>query len=790
MKRRTGWILGLLAALLLLGGSAAAEEAPDLTDRCTLKVSVAAKGGEKSVTDQNYETFWESKKGKNASVIIDSPEPIYGLYLCFERMPDEYVIQAGTGGNSWKDLQRGDTRFHHMYHALNGETRIRILAESGSGQNTYMGFNEIFVFGQGETPDWVQRWQPTAEKADILFLAMHPDDDLLFMGGAIATYAVELKKQTIVAYMSYSNTTRRSEALNGLWTLGVRQYPVFLGIRDVWSDTVKDAWKKVDGGKTALYHLVTELFRKYKPDVVVTHDLNGEYGHAQHKMTAQTAVDCYTQAADPEKDPASAGEYGVWQVQKLYLHLYGDESNQIRFNFDLPLVSLGGKTGMEIAAEAYAKHVTQQNMGQKIHGVWHPFSVEEYGRKLYPATVFGLYASEVGPDRLHTDFLENLPAAAGGPTVPGEAAALPDEENEEEDGDDLLIEEVETAPAETAQETVQETETIPETAQETETVPQSQAQEPGTGERTPAGTESAGVPAPEWAAVSLNAKGFLDEGEYVLENPEEGRWMYVSPTIRVQIEDTVVTPDKKHPFHCFTAHIWCNPESGELPHTVYSNPDQPRTDPKTIAAIAAEQRVVLATSTDYYTYRAGRKKNTKSVHVGIEIRNGEILWDDAQIKAMKMPNYETLALMRDGTAQSFPSKEKSAGEYLAEGATDVFTFGPCLVKDGELTEYLKTANTAYNPRLAIGVAEPGHYVVMVCEGRLKRSKGVQMNVLGQLMKDAGCRLAVNMDGGQTAVMAFMGKQLNQVSSDVPKGRPSVEALAFGSYGPETAEGGR
>ena len=790
MKRRTGWILGLLAALLLLGGSAAAEEAPDLTDRCTLKVSVAAKGGEKSVTDQNYETFWESKKGKNASVIIDSPEPIYGLYLCFERMPDEYVIQAGTGGNSWKDLQRGDTRFHHMYYALNGETRIRILAESGSGQNTYMGFNEIFVFGQGETPDWVQRWQPTAEKADILFLAMHPDDDLLFMGGAIATYAAELKKQTIVAYMSYSNTTRRSEALNGLWTLGVRQYPVFLGIRDVWSDTVKDAWKKVDGGKTALYHLVTELFRKYKPDVVVTHDLNGEYGHAQHKMTAQTAVDCYTQAADPEKDPASAGEYGVWQVQKLYLHLYGDESNQIRFNFDLPLVSLGGKTGMEIAAEAYAKHVTQQNMGQKIHGVWHPFSVEEYGRKLYPATVFGLYASEVGEDRLHTDFLENLPAAAGGPTVPGEAAALPDEEDEEEDGDDLLIEEVETAPAETAQETVQETETIPETAQETETVPQSQAQEPGTDERTPAGTESAGVPAPEWAAVSLNAKGFLDEGEYVLENPEEGRWMYVSPTIRVQIEDTVVTPDKKHPFHCFTAHIWCNPESGELPHTVYSNPDQPRTDPKTIAAIAAEQRVVLATSTDYYTYRAGRKKNTKSVHVGIEIRNGEIVWDDAQIKAMKMPNYETLALMRDGTAQSFPSKEKSAGEYLAEGATDVFTFGPCLVKDGELTEYLKTANTAYNPRLAIGVAEPGHYVVMVCEGRLKRSKGVQMNVLGQLMKDAGCRLAVNMDGGQTAVMAFMGKQLNQVSSDVPKGRPSVEALAFGSYGPETAEGGR
>lgn len=144
-----------------------------------------------------------------------------------------------------------------------------------------------------------------------------------------------------------------------------------------------------------------------------------------------------------------------------------------------------------------------------------------------------------------------------------------------------------------------------------------------------------------------------------------------------------------------------------------------------------------------------------------------------------MPNFETLALYPDGSAQSYLSKNKSAEEYLADGATEVFTFGPCLVRDGELTEYLKTANSSYNPRLAIGVAEPGHYVVMLCEGRLKpRSCGVQMKLLAQLMKDEGCQVAVNMDGGQTAVMAFMGKQLNQVD-DVPKGRPSVEALAFG-----------
>ena len=156
------------------------------------------------------------------------------------------------------------------------------------------------------------------------------------------------------------------------------------------------------------------------------------------------------------------------------------------------------------------------------------------------------------------------------------------------------------------------------------------------------------------------------------------------------------------------------------------------------------------------------------------------------IKEVKMPNYETLALYSDGHGDSQPSREKGAEAYQKEGATDVFTFGPCLVRNGELTEYIATANRSNNPRLAIGVAEPGHYVVVLCEGRvgksdeMKRSTGVMMKNLAKIMLDQGCTVAVNMDGGQTAVMAFMGKQINRVVKSDPKGRPQVEALAFGT----------
>ena len=293
--------------------------------------------------------------------------------------------------------------------------------------------------------------------------------------------------------------------------------------------------------------------------------------------------------------------------------------------------------------------------------------------------------------------------------------------------------------------------------------------------------------APAWAAVELNERGYLDEGEYILEDAEEGHWMYVSPTLRIQIERTYETFDKvqrKDPdqaFYCFTAEIWCDAAAGELPHTVFTDPEKPKTKHDFIANIAANNQVVFATSTDYYTYRIKQKYPT-----GIEVRNGVIIYDEPREKPEKMPNYDTLALYDDGHVESLQSKERSAQEYIDGGASQVYTFGPCIVRDGTLTEYIATANRSNNPRHAFGMVEPGHYIDVICEGRVGKSKtmmrstGVMMENLAQMMIDRGCEIAVNLDGGQTAVMAFMGKQLNRVVKSDPKGRKETEVLAFGT----------
>ena len=212
-------------------------------------------------------------------------------------------------------------------------------------------------------------------------------------------------KRVVVVYLSWSNTTRRSEALNGLWTLGVRNYPVFGGFVDRFSNKTKAAYEKL--GKTKVLSWVTGLFRQYRPEVVVTHDLEGEYGHGQHRMLADACIQCYDLAADPEKYPESAEAYGPWEVKKLYLHLYGEESDQTRFDWHVPLSALGGKTGMELATEALAMHVTQENAKIKVNHKWTVLSME-LTEEVFSNAAFGLYASRVGPDETHLDFLEHI----------------------------------------------------------------------------------------------------------------------------------------------------------------------------------------------------------------------------------------------------------------------------------------------------------------------------------------------------------------------------------------------
>ena len=738
MKKWLGAAL-LALALVFAAGLACAEEAQDITNQCRFKSS-ATKFKYTQMTNGKYTNYWYTHAAKHnyLTFIAPSKTPIHGLYLCFKQMPDAYEIQVPKG-SGWETVATGDPAYYHAYFEIpGGADSVRVWVPTDTRQ--VLGFNQVYAFSEGEVPDWVQRWEAPLENADILFMSTHPDDELIFFGGAIPT-AVDQGRRVAVAYMTYSNETRRSELLNGLWALGVRNYPVIGPFGDSWQKSLKEQYR-IMGGEEKIEAWTAEVIRRVKPRVVVAQDLEGEYGHPMHKILAAAVTEVFSQTADTSAYPESAAQYGAWQADKLYVHLWPE--NSARFDWDAPLASFDGKTGGELADEVYrTMHVSQKASGM---------SVDDEGVK-YDNHLFGLYASTVGPDVTGGDFFENLAEETP-------AAAVPDAETEEAGGsEEPVTAETAEAPQEPA---------VPEAPESAESVEQPETTEQPAGAWVEEDPELVAILPP------LNAKGFLDEGEFVFSSDERGLYIYISTGWHIVVRRGYEVPDKKHPFYYFEADIRCDVENGVLPVTVFADPEHPRSTHKFVRNIASENRVAFATSTDYYTYRIKQTYPT-----GIEVRNGEIFFDEPRKNPPTMPNYETLAFFPDGRIESHPSTEMSAQDYLDAGAANVFCFGPCLVRDGQPTEYLKTAYGSYNPRYAFGMVEPGHYVALLCEGRVKRSKGVQMTKLTEMMIERGCTIAVNLDGGQSAVFAFMGQQLNEVVSTDPKGRAQAEVLAFG-----------
>jgi LmbE family N-acetylglucosaminyl deacetylase len=401
----------LIALLFCRPGRAEGVKSADteITSECGFS---ASSSGDSLVNlhDGRHGTAWtpDSEDGQFVEVTMPEGKPAAGIYIQWNCLPGDWSALESSGGEVWAfaDL-KGRERFINAYVPLSGQAmKIRIESESYDWKMTIA---EIRVFAKGALPDDVQVWEPSPAKADLMVIPAHPDDELIYFGGILPYYAGQLGKQTVVVYMTSSPMIRKFEALDGLWKVGVREYPVFLPLANKYSSTVEDA-ETAWGGLDNTVSLLVEQMRRYKPDVVVTHDLNGEYGHGAHKLTALAAEKAVDAANNPSEYTDSAKMYGVWQVKKCYLHLYS--KNRIEMDWEIPLSRFGGKTALDMAKEGYELHVSQHFCDRPI---------EDSGA--YDNACFGLYYSSVGPDAEGGDFFENIIAATASPTEkPAETA--------------------------------------------------------------------------------------------------------------------------------------------------------------------------------------------------------------------------------------------------------------------------------------------------------------------------------------------------------------------------------
>lgn len=341
--------------------------------------------------DENYNTYMDVS-GKN--MIVDNTENVAGIYLIWDKPVGEYRITVWdlVDTSDWWGYQRvRETEIIHQYVDLKyqGDRIVIDMPENAV-------LCDIYFLDFGELPEWVQVWQEPYETADMLFIPTHADDEILFFGGAIPTYAGERGYKVQIAYMTnhWRERYRPHELLNGLWTCGETAYPVIGPFTDIYSDSLEHAKTLYDEEEVIGY--MVELIRRFKPYVILGHDINGEYGHGVHMYNTDALIKALEISNDPEQYPDTAEQYGVWDVPKTYLHLY--DENVINLEWDTPLDRFDGKDGVEVASEAFDCHVSQRSF----------FELERRKTSKFCCTLFGLYRSTVGQDEEKNDFLENV----------------------------------------------------------------------------------------------------------------------------------------------------------------------------------------------------------------------------------------------------------------------------------------------------------------------------------------------------------------------------------------------
>jgi len=156
-------------------------------------------------------------------------------------------------------------------------------------------------------------------------------------------------------------------------------------------------------------------------------------------------------------------------------------------------------------------------------------------------------------------------------------------------------------------------------------------------------------------------------------------------------------------------------------------------------------------------------------HDGLAVRNG-VEW------TKNLPVYgDICVLYYDGTMETYAKKTVNSAlvdAIYAKNPYQIWTFGPQLLIDGQVPTSFE--RSAPNPLSAVGYAEPGHYFFILVDGRQKGySWGMTQEDLAQVFFDLGCKVAFNLDGGDTAVMTYGGEWRSQPENGKPRNTSDI-----------------
>ncbi len=282
-------------------------------------------------------------------------------------------------------------------------------------------------------------YDPQPDKAVLMVIHAHPDDEGIFFGGVLPYYTQVRQVPTVLVDMTMgwlnsdgsqtgNSLTRQAELREVAWRYGLRSEPVFSFFQQTnWQMPISESWDRwanyvtdhddIAVGQQLASRFLAKQIRLYKPDVIATHDFGGEYGHPDHKALAYATAAAWDLAAgnsatidDGVTPPVTISADGIvgdhWQAKKLYIHNYGQ--NQLFHDYWEEIIidttgnGIADQTPRQVANYAMQGYTSQG--APKVATVYDAMANSGSSWDSYPSEWWGLYATVVGPDSISREF--------------------------------------------------------------------------------------------------------------------------------------------------------------------------------------------------------------------------------------------------------------------------------------------------------------------------------------------------------------------------------------------------
>ncbi|HEV2653573.1 MAG TPA: PIG-L family deacetylase [Ktedonobacteraceae bacterium] len=260
----------------------------------------------------------------------------------------------------------------------------------------------------------------------LLGVFAHPDDEG-FIGGALLYYH-SLGVETGLVYATrgevgeiFDPVLATPENLGQVREAEMRAAADVLGVQHLWFLSFRDSGMTgtpanddpralINAGAASVIGELVAVIRKFRPQVMVTFDETGGFGHPDHMAIYRNTVGAFHAAADAEQYPEAGQAHAV---SKLYYSSYtrwqfvtlaewvGQESevfkgknpHEIGIPDDKVSVLLDVGNWQDSKARARALHRTQINPNNAVLSL-----PEDMQRKWRSTEFYQLAASRVGPD--------------------------------------------------------------------------------------------------------------------------------------------------------------------------------------------------------------------------------------------------------------------------------------------------------------------------------------------------------------------------------------------------------